>query len=166
MNAEPTLRLFLALWPDDDTRIALLAWQQAQTWPAAARLTRADDLHLTLHFLGQVPQTLLPALQQALPAPGAPVPLILDRVEVWPNGVAVLLPEATPPALLTLHRQLGETLTHLGLPLESRPYQPHVTLARRARGLIPQPALPQRWKAQRYALVHSDHGYHPLQHYG
>ena len=97
MNAEPTLRLFLALWPDDDTRIALLAWQQAQTWPAAARLTRADDLHLALHFLGQVPQTLLPALKQALPAPGAPSPLILDRVEVWPNGVAVLLPEATPP---------------------------------------------------------------------
>ncbi len=25
------------------------------------------------------------------------MPLILDRVEVWPNGVAVLLPEATPP---------------------------------------------------------------------
>ena len=44
--------------------------------------------------------------------------------------------------------------------------QAHVTLARRARGLIPQPAPPLRWTAQRYALVHSDHGYHPLQHYG
>lgn len=166
MNAEPSLRLFLALWPDDDTRAALLAWQQAQTWPATARLTRGDDLHLTLHFLGQVPQTLLPALKQALPAPCAPVALTLDRVEVWPNGVAVLLPDATPPALLALHRQLGDTLTQLGLLLESRPYQPHVTLARRARGLIAQAALPLRWTAQHYVLVHSDHGYHPLQHYG
>ena len=166
MNAEPTLRLFLALWPDDDTRIALLAWQQAQTWPAAARLTRADDLHLTLHFLGQVPQTLLPALKQALLPPSAPVTLTLDRVEVWPNGVAVLLPQATPPALLDLHGQLGDTLTQLGLPLEPRPYQPHVTLARRALGLIPQPAPPLRWTAQHYVLVNSYHGYHPLQHYG
>lgn len=165
MNAEPSLRLFLALWPDDDTRAALLAWQQAQSWPAAARLTRAIDLHLTLHFLGQVPEARLPALKQALPAPGAPVTLTLDRMEVWPNGVAVLLPEASPPALLNLHARLGDTLTQLGLPLESRAYQPHVTLARRARGLIPQPAPPLRWTAQRYALVHSDHGYHPLQHY-
>src|SRR3989338_5359636 len=136
MNAEPTLRLFLALWPDDDTRAALLARQQAQTWPATARLTRGDDLHLTLHFLGQVPQTLLPALKQALPAPCAPVALTLDRVEVWPNGVALLR--------------------------NPRPYHPHAALARRARGLTPQAALPLRWTAQHYVLVHSDHGYHPL----
>lgn len=165
MNAEPALRLFLALWPDDDTRAALLARQQAQTWPAAARLTQANDLHLTLHFLGPVPQTLLSTLKQALPAPREPISLTLDRVAVWPNGVAVLQPHATPPALLTLHRQLGDTLRQLGLPLETRLYQPHVTLARRARDLIPQPVAPLHWRARRYALVHSDHGYHPLQHY-
>ena len=164
MNAEPDLRLFLALWPDDDTRAALLARQQAQTWPAAARLTRANDLHLTLHFLGPVPQTLLPALKQALPAPREPIPLTLERVAVWPNGVAILQPHATPPALLTLHRQLGDTLRQLGLPLEARPYQPHVTLARRARDLIPRPVASLRWTARHYVLVHSDHGYHPLQH--
>jgi 2'-5' RNA ligase len=163
MTPEPTLRLFLALWPDDDTRAKLLVWQQAQTWPAGARLTPASNLHLTLHFLGQVPEARLPALQQALPAPGGPVTLTLDRVDVWPNGVAVLRPETTPPALLALHARLGDTLTQMGLPLESRPYQPHVTLARRAKGLIPQAAPPLHWSARRYALVHSDHGYHPLQ---
>lgn len=163
MNAEPTLRLFLALWPDDDTRAALLTWQQAQTWPATARLTQGHDLHLTLHFLGQVPESRLPALKQALPPPGAPVTLKLDHLDVWPNGVAVLLPETAPPALLDLHARLGETLTQLGLPLEPRPYQPHITLARRAKGLIPNAVPPLRWTAQRYALVHSDHGYHPLQ---
>ena len=68
MTPEPTLRLFLALWPDDDTRTALLAWQQAQTWPATARLTRPDDLHLTLHFMGAVPQSALTELKHALPA--------------------------------------------------------------------------------------------------
>lgn len=166
MSAEPTLRLFLALWPDDDTRTALLAWQQAQPWPPSARLTRPDDLHLTLHFMGAVPRSRLIELKQALPAPGTPVSLILDRVEVWPNEVAVLLPEATPPALQVLHGQLADTLRQCGLPVESRPYQPHVTLARRARSLIPQASLPLRWTTQRYALVHSDHGYHPLQHYG
>ncbi|MDX9844226.1 MAG: RNA 2',3'-cyclic phosphodiesterase [Aquabacterium sp.] len=166
MTPDPTLRLFLALWPDDDTRAVLLAWQQAQSWPAGARLTRANDLHLTLHFLGQVPKALLPALKQALPAAGSPVILTLDHLDVWPNGVAVLRPEATPPTLLDLHAHLGDALKQLGLPLESRPYQPHITLARRARGLVPKAALPLRWTAQRYALVLSDHGYHPLQHYG
>lgn len=166
MPPEPTLRLFLALWPDDDTRAALQAWQQAQTWPRTARLTRPHDLHLTLHFLGAVPRPVVAKLQQALPAPRMSVSLTLDHVEVWPNEVAVLRPTDTPPALEALHQQLADSLRQCSLTTDSRPYQPHVTLARRARGLLPRTLAPLQWRAHGYALVHSDHGYHPLQHVG
>ena len=166
MPPDPTPRLFLALWPDDDTRTALLAWQQAQTWPATARLTRPDDLHLTLHFMGAVPQSALTELKHALPTPEATVSLCLDHLDVWPNDVAVLCPTVTPPALLAMHRQLADALRQCDLSVESRPYQPHVTLARRARGLQPHALPALHWTTRHYALVHSSRGYHPLQHYG
>ena len=57
-----TSRLFLALWPDDALRQALLAWRDAWQWPARAALVAPDDWHLTLHFLAGVPLVRLPEL--------------------------------------------------------------------------------------------------------
>lgn len=160
-----SLRLFLALWPDAHTRQQLHAWQAAQTWPADARLTHAADLHLTLHFLGQVPEKRLADLLLALPPAPHPIDLQLQQLQVWPNQVAVLTLERVPEPLLQLHAALGAVLDQLGLPRETRPYQPHVTLARRAHGLQAVPRPPLRWQAQGYVLALSERGYHRLQHY-
>lgn len=162
---QDVLRLFLALWPDAHTRQQLQAWQAAQTWPAAARPTHPHNLHLTLHFLGQVPETRLVDLLQALPRALPTITLPLTQLTVWPNGVAALVPDPMPPALLQLHQQLATVLDELGLPRETRAYQPHVTLARRARGLAPAPAAPLNWTTQGYVLALSSGGYHVLQHY-
>jgi 2'-5' RNA ligase len=76
---------------------------------------------------------------------------------VWPNSVAVLQPQRVPHAMAQLHRRLAGALGELELPVESRPFRPHVTIARRARGAVPpaqHDALP--WRAREgYALVQS-----------
>jgi RNA 2',3'-cyclic 3'-phosphodiesterase len=76
-----------------------------------------------------------------------------------------------PPPLAALHAGLGEKLSQLGLSVETRPYRPHFTLARKAFGALPPPgAPPLRWHAgPQYLLVRSlpgGRGYEPLQVFG
>jgi len=151
------LRLFTALWPNAATRAAIAQWQRAWDWPHQAAPVPADRLHITLHFLGSVPAERLSELKQALRVPFEPFALELVQGKVWPNGVAVLEPDSVPPPLTRLHTALGRTLAGLALPMETRPYRPHVTLARRAKGAIaPPPGLVAHWQASDgYVLVRS-----------
>ena len=60
-----------------------------------------------------------------------------------------------PAPLADLHARLGEALQRLEVPVETRRYRPHVTLARKASGAQPAPA-PVRWQAgPGFALVQS-----------
>jgi 2'-5' RNA ligase len=156
--ASPVERLFVALWPDQRVRSALAAVQQRWTWPAPAALVRADKLHATLHFLGDVACDRVDALKAALEVASTPFELQLRAAEVWRGGIAVLETD-TPPALMALHAALGEALSGLGLSVEVRPYRPHVTLARHAQGALPPPELPPvRWPVHGHALVCSAGG--------
>lgn len=161
-------RLFLALWPDPAVRHLLTGWRDAWTWPRGASPVHADKLHLTLHFLGSLPRERLPALLDAFGVPFTPFHLSLEHATVWPNGIAVLEPAATPPELAALHARLSEALATLGLQPETRRYRPHVTMARRATGAIPPPGRPQvAWDVDGYALVESKDGvYSVLRRYG
>jgi RNA 2',3'-cyclic 3'-phosphodiesterase len=170
-DAGRPLRLFTALWPGDALRHAIASWQQAWSWPAEAARVKADRLHLTLHFLGNVPAGRLPDLLRGLRVPFEPFDLSLGEGEVWSNGVAVLRPQRAPPALVRLHAALDQQLSGLALPPEERPYRPHVTLARRARGAKPpREGLHLRWRIDTgYVLVRSlpgAAGYQVLQRFG
>lgn len=166
-HAAAPLRLFLALWPDPALRARLAALQQAWTWPPRAAQVRADRLHLTLHFLGDVAAPRLSELVHGLRVPFEPFEMRFGCPEVWPGGIAVLSARETPPALSRLHAALGTALRALALPVEARPFRPHVTLARRAGGAQPPGMGPDfPWRAQAgYVLVRSlpgDAGYEPL----
>jgi RNA 2',3'-cyclic 3'-phosphodiesterase len=156
-GTDKPLRLFVAIWPDEEVRAAIAAWQQAWVWPAQADPVKSDRMHLTLHFIGDVPAGRLPELSQGLAAPFEPFTLELDQGDVWPSGVAVLRPHVQPPQLLRLHQDLRERLVSLGLPVETRPYRAHVTLARRARGAKPpERGAGLRWRiGAGYVLVRS-----------
>jgi RNA 2',3'-cyclic 3'-phosphodiesterase len=161
-------RLFLALWPDAAGRAALLAWQRAVRWPPAARLTSAQNLHLTLHFIGAVPAARVPELAAGVARPCPAFELLLDRFEVWPRGVAVLQPATVPAPLTTLVDELADALKALALPVESRPFRPHATLARHATGATLADAPPPlRWPVHAgYVLAESAGGYRVLQRFG
>jgi 2'-5' RNA ligase len=160
-------RLFLALYPPPAVRARIAAWRSRWAWPPGTALPAADGLHLTLHFIGPVPRERLPELaaQLALPAPRFSV--ALGHAEIWPRGLAVCCPNALPPALLELHRQLADALRAVSLPVEARSFRPHLTLARKAAtARAPAEPLAIRWSVQGYTLMESRNGYHRVARYG
>ena len=156
---QETTRLFLALWPDPAIRHQLREWRDAWGWPRGAAPVHTDKLHLTLHFLGNLPSGRLPELLDAFTVPFEPFGLELGRAVMWPRGLAVLEPHSEPPELLALHARLNEAIAALGLVPEARKYRPHVTMARRALGAdVPSSGPAIAWEAQGYALVESRPG--------
>jgi 2'-5' RNA ligase len=154
-----TARMFVALWPGQSVRAALCEWRDGVVWPASASPTRTEQLHVTLHFLGSVERERVPELALGLDVGMAPFELEFGHAEIWPGGIAVLAPDLAPAPLLALHGALGAALERLGMTPETRPYRPHVTLARRAGALksaIVGP--PIRWQVDGYALMESKVG--------
>ncbi len=165
-RAAPSVRLFIALWPGAPVRRALAACRDRTRWPAGAAPTATDRLHLTLHFIGNVPAARVAEVATALQVPVQAFELRLEVAECWHGGLAVLRPRAVPPRLHQLHADLAAALRQLALPVEARAFRPHVTLARRGA----QPAAPDeplRWRVAGYALVQStaDGRYQPLKRY-
>src|SRR5437868_10616881 len=133
MRAPATVRLFIALWPPDPVREAIARWQAQWTWPEHAALVKTDRLHVTLHFLGQLPQQRILDLKYVLGRiTSQAFALHFGHPELWQHGIAVLRPDNSPTALRGLHARIGLALGQIGLTLEDRSYRPHVTLARRA----------------------------------
>jgi RNA 2',3'-cyclic 3'-phosphodiesterase len=163
-------RLFLALWPGPATREGLADWRDAWRWPGHAVPVRPEKLHMTLHFIGNMPRDRIAELMQGLAVPFAGFDLSFGRAALWPHGLAVLHPVSVPTRLLQLHGALREALQRLQLTTEERAFRAHVTLARRAAGAAPPvegPAL--RWRVRSYELMESrlgaDGGYRVLQLY-
>jgi 2'-5' RNA ligase len=147
----------VALWPDEAMRRRLVALQAGLGGGAGgARLTPAADLHLTLVFIGQLPSARLAEVRAGVAAlaPAPPCELELDALERWPGGLIVITATALPPALLHTRQALEEALRARGLPFDTRPFRPHVTLARRmpARAQLP-PYQPLRWRCGGPALA-------------
>ena len=152
----PKARLFIALWPDAALRQALVAWHEPCPGRAGAKPVAPEKLHLTLHFLGNVPRDRLPALRSGLRVPFQPFALHLSHCQHWPGGLLVVSPDAVPPALAELHATLRDALRRLELRVEERAFRPHVTLVRRHAGPLPAPAAQAlSWHVDSYALVES-----------
>lgn len=159
-------RLFYALWPDEAVRRALARWQRDHL-PPQARPTHVADLHLTLHFLGQVEDERLESLltlgrQQRFES----FELVLDRIGHWPRPRVLWVgPGEMPEPLARLHAALGEGLMQLGFELDPRPFAPHVTLARKVARLPEGLAFsPLHWQVSEWALLESRAGERPLYH--
>jgi RNA 2',3'-cyclic 3'-phosphodiesterase len=163
-------RLFIALWPDSAVRHELAAWRDGWRWPRSATPVRTERLHMTLHFIGEVERERVPELADALQLPFDGFTLKFGRAVLWPHGVAVLEPNDVPAPLVELHAGLGAVLKRLGLPVDARPFRPHVTLARRAAGTTPAATGPAiAWEIDRYVLMEStlgvDGGYTAVRQY-
>jgi 2'-5' RNA ligase len=166
-GGEDPLRLFVALWPQPALAQALHGWAAEG---AGARALPAQRLHLTLHFLGSVARARLPALRDALRVPSRAFVLEFADCQRWSRRLLVALPHAVPEELRELHASLGQALRGLELPVEGRPFRPHVTLSRHeSPGLPPRRTTPLRWPVSGHVLVQSQPAsgqvYTVLQHY-
>jgi 2'-5' RNA ligase len=153
--SEPA-RLFIGLWPSEDVRDAVWRHAQAWSWPRTASRVRREKLHMTLHFLGELPRERVAGVAQGLEVPVEPFELVLDRGEVWHGGIAVLRTAATPPGLRDLHERLTHVLARLELSPARSQLKPHVTLARRAQGAVAPACEPMGWSVDSFVLIESD----------
>src|SRR4051812_13067906 len=100
MPARSSLRLFIALWPTDAVRDAIAAWQSQWAWPQKASVVKAERLHVTLHFLGEVPPERVLDLRYVLsPIRPQNFDLHFTRHETWQHGMTVLRPGNSPTQL-------------------------------------------------------------------
>lgn len=156
---KPTLRLFFALWPNDAGRAALAAWQPALHKLCGGREMRADTLHTTLVFLGEVAEHRLEALQLAAQETGfRGFELNLSKARYWGhNHIVYAEPETIPVQLAGLVSGLEQNLRRHRFHFDHRPYKPHITLLRKARWsdqeLPPMPAV--SWQIEDFVLVRS-----------
>ena len=145
---------FYALWPDDATRTKLGELQSQ----IRGRLTRPNNLHLTLAFLGQPPDALLPILRSVLAQLKVePITLTIDRLGYFNrNRIAWAGLSAMPDTLVTLQRTLSRELTRKGIDSDNkRAYKPHITLARDADAPAVTTVEPFEWRADRVVLARS-----------
>jgi 2'-5' RNA ligase len=143
----PRARLFLALEPTADDRLALARWRDSVVAGRDdLRPVAAETLHLTLAFLGYRPEKEIAAIAEAAFEPLADVAAVaLDPLAVVPvprrgprlfaldlgdpEGGAARIQSLTEAALAArrFHRP------------EKRAWWPHVTLARVKRGMRAEP---------------------------
>ncbi len=151
-------RLFLALWPDERVRRALVAARDQLLPHTGGTPMVPANLHLTLAFLGNTAENRKAALVERMALiRAAPVRITLDQYGVWaPPGVAWLGPTQVPSSLLELVKAIQAGLREVQLPVERRAYQAHVTLARKAKRAVRLPLVaPVHWFAQDFVLVRS-----------
>lgn len=124
---------------------------------------RQESLHLTLAFLGNVPESALPdLLRLGDNLKAEPFQMRLDRLDYWPHN-HILWAGCTPApaALLALAEELRQHLARLGHTQVSHSFTPHVTLLRQARTGAPDTlplCQPLSWPVTEFRLVESRPG--------
>jgi 2'-5' RNA ligase len=146
-----TIRSFIAAQLSDHARTELSRLQEhlkALIPHNTVRWTVPKNIHLTLHFLGDLPEDRLPDVSRSLHGVATshrPFFLHLSNLGCFPNPrrpriVWVGLSGETD-LLVAIQRDLGELLNKaIGFEPESRPYSPHLTIGRVKKG-IPQKGL-------------------------
>jgi 2'-5' RNA ligase len=139
----------------------------------APRWAAADRWHLTLLFLGAVPDGLVPALTVATGDAVATAPAMRLRLagagrfgsrrrpQVFWAGL-----DGDVPPLVELAGRLATAARSLDLPVEDRPFRPHLTLGRWPPRRPADGALPERlagyrgppWPVREVRLVESHLG--------
>jgi 2'-5' RNA ligase len=131
------LRLFVAInLPADVRRGIFSAAAHMRAGEVRLGWTPEDSLHVTLKFLGEVPEQRLPEITAAVEraAHGASAfEMDLRTLGGFPNlarATVLWLGVESEPPLLALQESVERELAPLGFPPEKRAYHPHVTLGR------------------------------------
>ncbi|MES9992334.1 MAG: RNA 2',3'-cyclic phosphodiesterase, partial [Candidatus Thiodiazotropha sp.] len=150
-------RYFFALWPNKDAQDQLSALAHSSE-VSEGRRHHADDLHITLVFLGQIAASQRRCIEDV--AEGirlAPFKLTIDHTGYWSRPkIFWASPGKTPQALKQLVADLNNGLNGCGFEAERRPYKPHVTLIRKARKVVStQLEIPITWQVNDFVLASS-----------
>ena len=125
------IRLFVALSLPEDLRARLAALGGGIE---GARWVPAENLHVTLRFIGEVQESVGEDLVAALDGVrSGPVRVSLSGAGHFgtrDKAHSLWIGVERTPELVALHEKTDRALVRAGLPPEPRKYAPHVTLAR------------------------------------
>ena len=130
------MRLFVALDIPESVRAALIELSAALSKTCRnARWVRLEGAHITLKFIGEVPDERADAIRSALAEIRgfAPVELHFAGLGFFPNAKRPKVLWAgieTGPELAQLAAAVEARVTMLGVEREDRDFRPHITLAR------------------------------------
>jgi 2'-5' RNA ligase len=154
----PTRRLFFALWPDDATRDALSQATRRLARHCGGKPVPAGNLHITLAFLGHLPEERFEDVRRAgVGLVAERLTLRLDRFGYFAAPQVLWFGAAEVPVGLTaLADALRRRLAAGELPSDPRPFHAHLTIARKVRAPpeLPRPR-PVEWLLTGFALVES-----------
>lgn len=131
---------FFALELSDEARQEV--WETAQDWQRLlgpshkAKWYEPENYHVTLKFLGDLPERRQPELiAAATPIAASTAPFVpgLEALGAFPGlhrPNVLWVGVSAGPELADLAARLEEAMAGIGFPREGRPYRPHITIAR------------------------------------
>ena len=153
-----THRLFFALWPSDQIRQSIVEVLSCLPAQINGRVMQTQNLHATLHYVGQVTESTkdcMHAAAQSVKAEAFQMNLdclgLFQKAKIFWLGV-----QNTPEQLMQLHNKLGTALEDCGFKTDARAFSPHLTLLRKCRGPVPENSdfsIP--WRVEEFVLVES-----------
>jgi 2'-5' RNA ligase len=139
------VRLFIAIEIPENIRTGFASLRKEfRSIAPQLKWVRAENLHVTLKFLGETDSTKLAALQNVLTAVRSPGPVDIEfrGLGFFPNEKRPRVFWAGMEAsanLKSVAADIDHATHRLGFPLEARPFKPHLTLAR-----LPLPSVPPK----------------------
>jgi len=132
------MRLFFGVSLPPHVRAVTAACAREAEWGILGRYARSENHHITLAFLGNVPEARFDdacgVLARCTADFHAPE-ITLDGFSYFgraQNGILILRVKSEP-ALDALHESLVDALHEASLPADPGPFSPHITLARHAK---------------------------------
>ena len=141
-----TIRTFIAIaLPDEAQRVVTNLQNRLKGLapPHTVRWTAIQNIHLTLHFLGDIEAAHVEKVGQALQSSieaSQPFTLTLGGLGAFPNmrcpRILWVGVQGDTEPLSAMHRRLGQALnTAIDFTPEKRPYSPHLTIGRIKQGV-------------------------------
>ena len=150
-------RLFIAAFPDDQVRSALVNLQKHYELNRVGRCIKAENLHITLQFLGNIDIERIPEIanfiQQfkfdALTLPLSQVGFFPRSRVIWAGS------DKECSELASLATKLRECNPLILMRTDSRRFKAHVTLARDAKKRVSATIEPIFWRIEKCCLMRS-----------
>ena len=107
----------------------------------------ANNIHLTLKFMGETPANQLEPIKRAMQQVVTTFPIFdvaIENLGMYPNAKkprVVWLGISGEKNLISLHKQIDQALKEIGIQPERRPFSPHLTVGRVRRSADPESVI-------------------------
>lgn len=142
-------RLFIAVELPAEVRREVASWGRSVARSGdRTRVVPAHNLHITLAFIGERPESEIPLASEALREAAAPVTGLSTGAPLWlprrrPRALALEIHDHTGRLADVQRATAGLLSATLGLPAPDKAWLPHLTAVRLGRGAtLPGPELP------------------------